>query len=110
MKENIFYGEKSSVINPSTEPFGVIVGHFGYERTLPTKEVVTSEGYHTFRLHYIVKGSVFYSYNGKEKGSKGTRVSYFLRNRFLTTKQIRRTPQLFSGRHTAAWKRCGLPN
>lgn len=76
MKENIFYGEKSSVINPSTEPFGIIVGHFGYERTLPTKEVVTSEGYHTFRLHYIVKGSVFYSYNGKEKRIK--RNSCFL--------------------------------
>lgn len=70
MKNNILHGEKISAINPSTESFNVIVGHFGYEKTLPTKELITSEEYHTFRLHYVIKGSVLYGFNGQERKVK----------------------------------------
>ncbi len=67
MKNDVLYNERFSVINPSTDPFNIIVGHFGYEKTLPTKEPITSEEYHTFRLHYVVKGSVIYGYNKQKR-------------------------------------------
>lgn len=63
----VLSSQRRSVINPATDALNIIVGHYGYEQTKPKKEAVSSSDYHTFRLHYIVKGSVFYYLNGTEK-------------------------------------------
>lgn len=66
-KTEISLPQRKSVINPIVDPLNVVVGHYGYEQTKPTKEEVKSSDYHTFRLHFILKGSVFYYNNGTEK-------------------------------------------
>lgn len=69
-KNNFSLFPRKAVINPIPEMLNIIVGHYGYEQTEPTKEAVTSSDYHTFRLHFIVKGSVFFCNNGTEKKLK----------------------------------------
>lgn len=57
---------RKAVINPVVDALNVVVGHYGYEQTDALKEEVTSVEYHTFRLHFIVSGSVFYRCDGTE--------------------------------------------
>lgn len=58
--------KRKSVLNPNVENNnGLVVEHYGYEQTQPNKKIVTSDEYPTFRLHFIVKGSVNYTLNGK---------------------------------------------
>lgn len=65
--DNFLSAPRQTAINPSTEALNLVIGHYGYEQTTPDKKTVYSSEYHTFRLHYIFKGSVFYTKNGKEK-------------------------------------------
>lgn len=63
MKKYVFSVKRKSIINTNNSPLHVIVGHYGYEQTAPTKATVYSHDYPTYRLHIIVNGSVSFAVN-----------------------------------------------
>lgn len=50
-----------SVINDFTGATDINISHYGFERLTPEKAFVSAnDGYHSYRLHFIAKGSMFF--------------------------------------------------
>jgi len=59
-------GQISQVNNFLIPHVDLSIGHYGYEKTTSEKEYITSEGYPTYRMHYIIDGIVTLHVNGKK--------------------------------------------
>ena len=59
-----------TVMNNSSGNIDIGIGHYGYENTQPDKDFVGAKGYPTFRLHYIIRGSIQLFVDGKKTAVK----------------------------------------
>ena len=57
--------DSRTAANFSGDNTDIIVGHYGFENSKPDKPLITSKDYPTFRLHFIIGGSLTLYVEGK---------------------------------------------